>query len=118
MYKETSLVFGSNIEGVFMRVDLSPTEWAQLSLEVAERDQEGGCQPGECALPICCSRIGHFREAVLAIGENGGDVTDELKENLEESWAYLLAGHGPDEPWVQHPTIQRLLQQTCLSWRA
>jgi hypothetical protein len=101
-----------------MRVDLSPKEWEQFSREAAERAQsrEGEYDPDECVLQICCANISNFRDVVLEIGANDGEVTDALKRELEERWQYLKSSHGSDEPWTQHPTIQKFLQQTGLQW--
>ena len=100
-----------------MHIDLSPNEWKSFSREIAERDQMGECKGGECALPICCANISNLRDAILAIGENNGDVTEDLKTDLESAWHHLSNySHGPDEPWVQHPTFQKFLSQAGLKW--
>ena len=84
-----------------------PEEWDAFSRKRALNDDRS-------ALPVCCANISNFRDVILAIHENRGELTDKLTVMLHETWMDLYQAHGSDEGW--HPTFLKFVTQAGLTW--
>ena len=89
-----------------MKIVLTEQEWDALcDRTFDEKKDEYKC----VALPVCCANISAFRDQIIILREHQGELSDDNKRDLLETFEWVKGSHGSYEwDWA---TINKLMDQ-------
>lgn len=95
-----------------MKIKLTNKQWASFDRKLAMEEDPLS------SLPICCANISTLRDTIIAIKEDGGNVSAENLHNLEMHWGWCIDGHDfDDEKYKSFKPLRSVIEQAGLEWK-